>query len=177
MTFYYKLPLLKVEKKYFCNVMASSGLYSHSNHEYCRKIPYTNYMFWNYISFFLDVTVLVGIFSPSFNPGVWCVWTVSLLVVGVNHLIISLEWTNSCYRYPALNFGCPLIFVTNDVLLIIWNTGNFYLLKTSPPLKWNIYCTSSLFKYTFSLHAFLVGMHGLNALHMKPWKYLYNGSM
>ena len=36
----------------------------------------------NYISF-LGVYVLVGIFSPSFNPG----------VVGVDHLIVFLEQT------------------------------------------------------------------------------------
>ena len=73
------------------------------------------------------------------------------------------------------NMGQCLIFVTHLVVLISWNTGNFYLVKTSPPLLSNIYGRSSWFKYIFSLHAFWLRMHGLNALNMKPWKYLCKG--
>ena len=45
------------------------------------------------------------------------------------------------------------------------------------PVAFTFYPPYGITSYTFSLHAFLVGMHCLNALHMKPWKYLYNGSM
>ena len=149
--------LLKCQEAVYCILNLS--------HASCMKKCTQVLRYLSHVVYFIDAHRGKKIWQLTFNFRAACyqAWNLKQELTK-----ITLKW-----------FGIRFMVNIPMVNWIKKCLSNFliYFLKTSPSLKWNIYCMASWFEYTFSLHAFLVGMHCLNAQHKKPWKYLYNGSM
>ena len=89
-------------------------------------------LYWYQNKVFRAIFDIASVLSPSFDPRFCCVWTVSIRVVGVDHLIAFLEWTKlllqissptsesslfRCFCYSDVLYSDPHCIVK---LMIIW---------------------------------------------------------